>query len=52
MKRYAGNFHGNVAVRNFIGRVASIMTEIMPDVFSSRDEAVNAGYEPCGICKP
>ena len=21
-------------------------------IFSSRDEAVSAGYEPCGFCKP
>lgn len=20
--------------------------------FSTRDEAINAGYKPCGICKP
>ena len=48
-----GNFHGNVSSKKFHKQGCKHYDcKSCSAVFSSRDEAVSAGYEPCGLCKP
>jgi len=48
-----GNFHGNVSSKKFHRQGCKHYDcKSCSAVFSSRDEAVSAGYEPCGMCKP
>ncbi len=49
----SGNFHGNVSSKKFHRQGCKHYDcKSCTVVFSSRDEAIKAGYEPCGLCKP
>ena len=48
-----GNFHGNVSSKKFHRQGCKHYDcKSCTAIFSSRDEAVSVGYEPCGLCKP
>ncbi|MGD9733575.1 MAG: thermonuclease family protein [Desulfamplus sp.] len=49
----AGSFHGNVSSKKFHRQGCKHYDcKSCTAIFGSREEAVNAGYEPCGLCKP
>jgi hypothetical protein len=49
----APRFYGNPASEVFHQPGCRLFTvSELSATFSSRDEAVRAGYRPCGVCKP
>ena len=49
----SGNFHGNVSSKKFHREGCKHYNcKSCTATFNSRQEAINSGYEPCGLCKP
>lgn len=52
---FATNFIGNSNSRKFHYETCSAAKKMHirnKVIFHTKKEAINAGYEPCGICKP
>jgi micrococcal nuclease len=48
-----GEYHGNVSSKVFHESDCKYFNcKKCTKIFQNRDSAVNAGYRPCGICKP
>jgi endonuclease YncB( thermonuclease family) len=49
----AGSFHGNVSSQKFHRQGCKHYNcKSCTATFKGRQEAINSGYEPCGLCKP